>query len=96
MLNYQFDYLTQVDVPNVFFFRLDPTTIDYQTPVTKEAAQCNVTLHSDRLTTFKEKSTPSLGDDPTPSIGAIAKPAIVFRKRKVVNQDFTRKREEEN
>ncbi len=130
------------------FFRVDPTEIDYQTPVGKEPAQCNVTLHSgfnyyflstqilviavsvyndskrpsnklihlllnflcdvsnnvlcnfsfcflDRLTTFVEKKTPSLGESSSSGPG-ISKPAIVFRKRKVINQEFARKRDEDN
>lgn len=54
---------------------------------------------SDRITSFKEKSTPSLGADDdgeesaTTLSGPVVKPAIVFRKRKTVNQDFTRKRD---
>jgi len=68
--------------------------VDYQVPQVKEAPQANVTLHSDKLTKFEEKKTPSLGGArPEFSI----KPAIVFRKRKI-NEDHrknARKREDE-
>ena len=69
------------------------TPIDYQVPQVKEAPQANVTMHSDRLTKFEEKKTPSLGGATTHS----SKPAIVFRKRKI-NEEHrknARKREDD-
>lgn len=67
--------------------------VDYQVPQVKEAPQANVTMHSDRLTKFEEKKTPSLGGATTSS----NKPAIVFRKRKI-NEDHkknARRRDDE-
>ena len=53
---------------------------------------------SDRLTTFVEKKTPSLAEPSSGNVasGNVSKPAIVFRKRKVANQEFARKRDEDN
>ena len=56
----------------------------------------NTFCFSDRLTTFVEKKTPSLAEPSSSSSGNVSKPAIVFRKRKVANQEFARKRDEDN
>jgi len=56
--------------------------VDYQVPQVQAGPTANVTLHSDRLTKFVEKSTPSLGGTSS-SGGMSSKPAIVFRKRKI-------------
>ena len=67
--------------------------MDYQVPIVKAGPTANVTLHSDRLTTFEEKTTPSLGGSSETS----TKPAIVFRKRKI-NDDHrkhARRRDDE-
>lgn len=74
---------------------VNSTPIDFQVPQVKEAPQANVTMHSDRLTKFEEKKTPSLGG--ASSSSSANKPAIVFRKRKI-NEDHkknARKREDE-
>ena len=59
----------------------DWAPVDYQVPQVQAKPTADVTLHSDRLTKFVEKSTPSLGG--TSSSGMSSKPAIVFRKRKI-------------
>ena len=59
----------------------DWTPVDYQVPQVQAKPTADVTLHSDRLTKFVEKSTPSLGG--TSSSGMSSKSAIVFRKRKI-------------
>jgi hypothetical protein len=46
------------------------------------------------LAAFRERLTPALGLDDSSTPGVVAKPAIVFRKRKAANQDATRKRDE--
>ena len=72
--------------------------MNYQVPQVKAAPQANVTMHSDRMTKFTQKVTPSLGgassSEPT---SFTSRPAIVFRKRKI-NDDHrknARKREDE-
>lgn len=68
--------------------------MDYQVPTVKAGPTANVTLHSDRLTKFEEKTTPSLGSN---SSETSTKPAIVFRKRKI-NDDHrkhARRRDDE-
>ena len=51
-------------------------------------------MHSDRLTKFEEKKTPSLGGAQSSSTSS--KPAIVFRKRKFNDhRNNARKREDE-
>lgn len=60
---------------------VDVGPVDYQVPKVKEAPQANVTMHSDKLTKFEEKKTPSLGGNSSNSTSS--KPAIVFRKRKL-------------
>ena len=73
---------------------VEPTPIDYQVPQVKEAPSANVTMHSDRLTKFEEKKTPSLGGAQISSTSS--KPAIVFRKRKFNDhRNNARKREDE-
>ena len=83
-----------------FFFKffsdhLPEAPVDYQVPTVKAGPTANVTLHSDRLTKFEEKTTPSLGG--SNSSETSTKPAIVFRKRKI-NDDHrkhARRREDE-
>ena len=74
---------------------LPEAPVDYQVPTVKAGPTANVTLHSDRLTKFEEKTTPSLGG--SNSSETSTKPAIVFRKRKI-NDDHrkhARRREDE-
>ena len=61
---------------------VDYGPVDYQCPQVKEAPTANVTMHSDRLTKFVEKKTPSLGGSSSTFTNS-SKPAIVFRKRKI-------------
>ena len=79
-------------------FRPEETgPVDYQVPQVKEGPSANVTLHSDRLTKFEEKKTPSLGG--ASSASSSAKPAIVFRKRKINSEGqkkFARRRDEDD
>ena len=73
---------------------LPEAPVDYQVPTVKAGPTANVTLHSDRLTKFEEKTTPSLGSN---SSETSTKPAIVFRKRKI-NDDHrkhARRRDDE-
>ena len=88
------------EIEILFFFKsfsdhLPEAPVDYQVPTVKAGPTANVTLHSDRLTKFEEKTTPSLGG--SNSSETSTKPAIVFRKRKI-NDDHrkhARRREDE-
>ena len=73
---------------------VDLGPVDYQVPQVQAAPTANATLHSDRLTKFVEKSTPSLGG--TSSSSMSSKPAIVFRKRKINDEQKKNVRRREN
>ena len=73
--------------------------MDYMAVKVKEGPQANVTLHSDRMTKFAEKVTPSLGGASTSdSTTTFSKPKIVFNRKRKINDDHQkniRKREDE-
>ena len=73
--------------------------VNYNVPQVKAAPQANVTMHSDRMTKFTQKVTPSLGGaSSSESTSFASKPAIVFRKRKINADDHrknARKRDDE-
>lgn len=66
--------------------------VDYQVPRAAELPQASVTMHSDKLSKFEEKKTPSLGG----ATSSTSKPAIVFRKRKVNDEHRKNARRREN
>jgi len=79
--------------------RVEPAPVDYMAVKVKEGPQANVTLHSDRMTKFTEKVTPSLGGASTSdTTTTFSKPKIVFNRKRKINDDHQkniRKREDE-
>ena len=82
-----------------FLFRVEPAPVDYMAVKVKEGPQADVTLHSDRMTKFTEKVTPSLGGASTSdTTTTFSKPKIVFNRKRKINDDHQkniRKREDE-